>query len=234
VLIENREQETPIRRLLSGSLAGVTSVFFTYPLEVIRVRLAFETKREGRSSLASICRKIYHEQPLSKTATISAATSAPAVVAPAGIANFYRGFTPTMVGMVPYAGISFLTHDTVGDILRHPAIAKHTILPYDPVHLPEGKPLPLRIWAQLLAGGIAGMLSQTASYPLEIIRRRMQVSGAVGDGRRRGISETARMVFRERGVRGFFVGLTIGYAKIIPMSAVSFYAYERFKLLFGI
>jgi solute carrier family 25 (mitochondrial carrier protein), member 16 len=52
VLITGPEQETPFRRLISGSLAGVTSVFFTYPLEVIRVRLAFETKRDSRSSLS--------------------------------------------------------------------------------------------------------------------------------------------------------------------------------------
>lgn len=39
VVITSREQETPFRRLISGSLAGVTSVFFTYPLELIRVRL---------------------------------------------------------------------------------------------------------------------------------------------------------------------------------------------------
>jgi S-(hydroxymethyl)glutathione dehydrogenase/alcohol dehydrogenase len=56
IIIPDRSHETPMRRLLSGSLAGVTSVFFTYPLEVIRVRLAFETKRDGHSSLSSICR----------------------------------------------------------------------------------------------------------------------------------------------------------------------------------
>src|ERR1039458_7748572 len=39
VIIHSPEHETPIRRLLSGSMAGVTSVFFTYPLELVRVRL---------------------------------------------------------------------------------------------------------------------------------------------------------------------------------------------------
>lgn len=78
------------------------------------------------------------------------------------------------------------------------------------------------------------MVSQTVSYPLEVVRRRMQVGGAVGDGRRLRIAETAGMVFREKGLRGFFVGLTIGYVKIVPMAAVSFYTYERMKLWFGI
>ncbi|KAL8634862.1 MAG: hypothetical protein Q9228_007584, partial [Teloschistes exilis] len=36
IIIPSKEYETPFRRLISGSLAGVTSVFLTYPLEVIR------------------------------------------------------------------------------------------------------------------------------------------------------------------------------------------------------
>ena len=56
MIIQTKEQETPMRRFLSGSLAGISSVFFTYPLEVIRVRLAYETKGESpRSSLFRIC-----------------------------------------------------------------------------------------------------------------------------------------------------------------------------------
>jgi solute carrier family 25 (mitochondrial carrier protein), member 16 len=69
--------------------------------------------------------------------------------------------------------------------------------------------------AELTAGAIAGLVSQTASYPLEVIRRRMQVGGAVGDGHRIGMAETARKIFIERGWRGFFVGLTIGYIKVV-------------------
>ena len=249
VIIPKMEFETPWRRLISGSLAGVTSVFFTYPLEVIRVRLAFETKRVGRSPLASICRQIYNEQPVQKMATArlpnasAAATEASAGAAGAvskaapriGIVNFYRGFSPTVLGMLPYAGMSFLTHDTVSDALRHPSVARYTTIPRAKhQQLPEGKPAPLRSWAELVSGGIAGLVSQTTSYPLEVIRRRMQVGGAVGDGRRLRIGETAGMILRERGFQGFFVGLTIGYVKVIPMAAVAFYTYERMKLVLGI
>ncbi|KAM3526792.1 hypothetical protein MY4038_006659 [Beauveria bassiana] len=243
VIIPDKNHETPLRRLLSGSLAGVTSVFFTYPLEVIRVRLAFETKAQGRSPLISICRQIYNEQPVDKTAT-ARLPNAPgpvgetpkvveAVTPRKGLVNFYRGFTPTILGMLPYAGMSFLTHDTASDALRHPLVAQYTTLPKKANH-PPGKPAALRSWAELAAGGAAGLISQTASYPLEVIRRRMQVGGAVGDGRRLRIGETAGMIWKERGFRGFFVGLTIGYVKVIPLAAVSFYTYERMKLLLGI
>ncbi|KAL8730706.1 MAG: hypothetical protein Q9166_003898 [cf. Caloplaca sp. 2 TL-2023] len=235
ILIPSPRHETPLRRLFSGAFAGVTSVFVTYPLEVIRVRLAFETKHESRSSLSSICKQIYHEHP-SRISTSAASNplgnAVPAISPPkSGLINFYRGFSSTLAGMLPYAGMSFLTHDTAGDWLRLPALAPYTTIA-NPKN-PSAPPI-LRYWAELIAGGLAGLVSQTASYPLEVIRRRMQVGGAVGDGHRLGMAETARTVWRERGWRGFFVGLGIGYFKVVPMAAVSFYIYERGKVLLGV
>lgn len=248
VVIPDKAHETPLRRFLSGSLAGITSVFFTYPLEVIRVRLAFETKRDSRSSLGRICRQIYHEQPPQPETLPSHSSSAVAAsvtrqaVPRSGLVNFYRGFSPTLLGMLPYAGMSFLTHDTIGDFFRQPSLAPYTVLrstalaPVPPV---EAKDRPyqrvqLNAAAELTSGAFAGIVSQTASYPLEVIRRRMQVGGAVGDGHRLSIAETARRIFAERGWRGFFVGLTIGYAKVIPMAATAFYVYERGKWVLGV
>lgn len=259
VIIRRPDQETAGRRFLSGALAGTLSVFFTYPLEVIRVRLAFDTKRDSRASLSKICRQIYNEHPrppaaepitssapLAARAVAATSSAMQAAVPRAGLANFYRGFTATLCGMLPYAGCSFLTHDAVRDLLRRPAFAPHTTLPprQQPSTVttttssssspPVAKPAPLKTWAQLLAGGLAGFVSQTASYPLEVVRRRMQVGGVVGDGRRLGMQEVARTIWAERGWRGFFVGLGIGYVKVVPMVATSFWVYERGKQYMGI
>lgn len=243
ILIANRGQETPIRRFASGSLAGMVSVFFTYPLEVIRVRLAFETRETHRSTLRSICQKIYNEHPPPTVhhphnpITAAAATVAEKAAPRTGLANFFRGFSPTLLGMIPYAGASFLAHDTMSDVMRYPLLAPYTTLPHterSESSTSNHKPAQLRYWAELSTGGFAGFISQTVSYPLEVIRRRMQVGGVVGDGHRLGMAEVAKRIFMERGWRGFFVGLTIGYVKIIPMSATSFYVYERGKYYLGI
>lgn len=254
LVIKNKEQETPFRRFISGSMAGTVSVFFTYPLEVIRVRLAFDTRQDARSTLSGICKKIYHEttpavNPASNTMNGSSASrtvAAPLVAAAStvqkatprgGLANFFRGFTPTLWGMLPYAGCSFLTHDTISDLLRHPSIAGYTTIP-ETERTTDGrsshKPAQLKSWAELTSGGMAGFISQTVSYPLEVIRRRMQVGGVVGDGHRLGMIEVAQRIWLERGLRGFFVGLAIGYVKVIPMAATSFFAYERGKYYLGI
>jgi solute carrier family 25 (mitochondrial carrier protein), member 16 len=253
VFIPSKNKETPFRRLISGSLAGITSVFFTYPLEVIRVRMAFETKRDSRSSFSQTCRQIYHEQASSRPVAANTGNGQPVTVAAArtvsasintvtpssGIANFYRGFAATILGMIPYAGISFLTHDTIGDMLRLPQFAPYTTI-HDSNNINKSgkrkasRRLQLTASAELFSGAMAGLISQTSAYPLEVVRRRMQVGGAMGDGHRLNLAETARKIFLEKGFRGFWVGITIGYLKIIPMSATSFFVYERMKWYLGI
>ncbi|KAK6356194.1 hypothetical protein TWF718_000565 [Orbilia javanica] len=252
VLISSKEHETVIRRLLSGSLAGVTSVFFTYPLELARVRLAYETKKNYKTSITTIFRQIYQEPPPSRIPFSSLPQTANASAAAydalpqqarssfSGIANFYRGFFPTILGILPYAGCSFLAHDLMGDLLRSPQFEKYCVRPNTGVALDSKEPYShsqrskLTTPAQLFAGGIAGLVGQTASYPLEIIRRRMQVGGAVGDGRAFNVAETAKIIFRERGFRGFYIGLSIGFVKIVPMTATSFLVWERSKSWLGI
>lgn len=255
-VIPNKEAETSFRRFMAGSLAGCASVFATYPLEIIRVRLAWETKTKKRTSVRDICRTIYHEHPpplapkvsmasLTESgvprpaATAVSATSdlVGAVTLRSGLANFFRGFTPTLWGMLPYAGMSFLTHDAAGDFMRRPSIAEYAVLPMSErtqKQLAPGKPAPLRAWAELTTGAVAGFVSQTISYPLEVIRRRMQVGGVVGDGHRLTMFEVGKTIMRENGFRGFYVGLGIGYVKVIPMVATSFYVYERLKTWFAI
>src|SRR5271155_1721541 len=158
-------------------MAGLTSVLFTYPLELVRVRLAFETQNAERISLRTIGSRIYHERDKPVRPSIpqqphphlpnSAALdiSPPARHLPLfGITNFYRGFIPTIAGMIPYAGVSFWAHDGVGDILRSKEFAKYTLSPVPPRNDREIRHPKLKNQWEAVAGGAAGLLAQTASY----------------------------------------------------------------------
>ncbi|KAI7805981.1 putative graves disease carrier protein [Triplophysa rosa] len=146
-----------IHRLMAGSMAGMTAVICTYPLDVVRARLAFQVTGEHRYTGI---RNAFHTIYLTE----------------GGISGFYRGLTPTIIGMAPYAGFSFFTFGT----LKTQGLA----------HFPEqlGKPsldnpdvLVLKTHVNLLCGGVAGAIAQTISYPLDVARRRMQLGTSLPD-----------------------------------------------------
>lgn len=313
MLIPNDSYETNLRRLLAGSISGVISVYGTYPLDLLRVRLAFEVKNTStdiasksqspsltntkpffNGKLISTAKSILSETPKYQlvqdvstgkfsfychTKTMQLAStmlntsghqllsdkvlpnktfSTQFVNSFLGMTNFYRGFIPTILGMIPYAGVSFWTHDIVHDMFRSKLLRKYAVdeellnsanqgnnerrkkqnrnsrNSHDHSNTTVIHRKPLKAWAQLVAGGIAGLASQTAAYPFEVIRRRLQVGAVTNNGKYYTISEMARIIYSERGIRGFYTGLSIGYIKVVPMVACSFFVYERMKYFLGI
>jgi len=250
-LMPTRASETNFRRFSAGAVSATISVFFTYPLELVRVRLAFQTRATSsplqRPTLSNTIRTIYHEgvvpPPTSATSVPLPATSSPSLSAGRTqnratfqtfpILKFYRGFSVTVLGMIPYAGTSFLVWGYLRSVFvpEPPSITSSTSrADRSPTH-PKSKP---HLIADLVIGAISGATAQTVSYPFEVIRRRQQVGGLVRPSRWLGFRETVRDVWARGGWRGFFVGLSIGYLKIVPMTAVSFATWEWGKHALGI
>ncbi|KDN47952.1 mitochondrial carrier [Tilletiaria anomala UBC 951] len=290
-LMPTKNDETGARLFLAGSASGVLSVFVTYPLELIRVRLAFETKRKRESGgLSRIIRQIYTEgsteAPFSgdarKRAGRAAASVTPgagagataglvgstahlstsalqrqAVTAGAGpnspvpmprtptvaemksyelltrfpMLKFYRGFSVTVMGMIPYAGTSFLVFGRCKTTLQ-------TLFPPREDSVAHGGRRawwwPSKTTVDLTAGALAGAISQTAAYPFEVIRRRQQVGATIRPGSLLGMRETAMWIWRTSGFKGFYVGLSIGFLKVVPMTSISFAVWMGMKRQMGI
>lgn len=227
LLMPKPRDETPIRLFLAGSLSGVVSVLLTYPLDLIRVRLAFDTKTHPQyGGLFRIIGKIYREGgTASHPDTRSVMERIP-------LLKFYRGFSATILGMIPYAGTSFLVFGWTKAFFYRVFLNQDT----------HGQPLTeappffrvSRTFVDLTAGALAGAMSQTASYPFEIIRRRQQVGGILHPERMMRITETAKLIYQTNGIRGFYIGLCIGYLKIVPMTAISFAVWSGMKRQLGI
>ena len=62
----------------------------------------------------------------------------------------------------------------------------------------------------------------------------MQVSGLLHPNKFVKFMDTAKSIYQSKGFKGFYVGLSIGYLKVFPMTGVSFLVYERLKILFDI
>ena len=230
VMMPTKRDETHWKKFVAGSLAGCTSVFCSYPLDLLRVRLALEIKANSESGIRAACRSIFRE-PTLWNSNPSRKWSASLL----GLTNFYKGFMPTMYGMIPYAGVSFLTYESL-KTFASTHFVEYTLVQEENKTNKSGQPR-LRAWAYLTCGALSGALAQTASYPLEVIRRMMQVAGSEAlptNMEHRNTISTAKSIGRRKGLRGFYVGLTIGYIKVAPMFAVSFYVYEAMKKQLGI
>lgn len=196
-----------VHRLMAGSMAGITAVICTYPLDVIRVRLAFQVKGHHRyTGIIHAFQTIYKSE--------------------GGVSGFYRGLMPTVIGMAPYAGFSFFTFGTLKSLgLSHAP----TLLGRPSSDNPEV--LVLKTHVNLLCGGIAGAIAQTISYPLDVARRRMQLGSILPDSKKcLTLSNTLKHVYTTYGVKkGLYRGLSLNYIRCIPSQAVAFTTYEFMK-----
>uniref|UniRef100_A0A803JCC6 Solute carrier family 25 member 16 n=1 Tax=Xenopus tropicalis TaxID=8364 RepID=A0A803JCC6_XENTR len=184
---------------------NISIYLYIFPFIIIKIaRLAFQVKGEHRyNGIIHAFKTIYLKE--------------------GGIRGYYRGLVPTIVGMAPYAGFSFFTFETLKTAgLRH---------------APEllGKPssdnpdvMVLKTHASLLCGGIAGAIAQSISYPLDVTRRRMQLSAILPDSDKcRTMFQTLKYVCMQHGIRrGLYRGLSLNYIRCIPSQAVAFTTYE--------
>lgn len=131
-----------------------------------------------------------------------------------GPRGFFRGLGPGVAQIVPYMGIFFALYEG----LR---------LPLGDLHLPWGG-------GDATAGVMASVMSKTAVFPLDLVRKRIQVQGPT---RSRyvhknipeypGAVRAMRMIFASEGIRGLYRGLTVSLIKAAPGSAVTVWTYER-------
>lgn len=83
--------------------------------------------------------------------------------------------------------------------------------------------------ANLIFGAISGSLGQSTSYPLDIVRRRMQTSAITGY-ECPSIMATFRKIYHEEGLRkGFFKGLSMNWIKGPISVGISFATYDFVK-----
>lgn len=131
-----------------------------------------------------------------------------------GYRGFFRGLTAGVGQIVPFMGTFFALYET----LR---------LPLAQVNLPFSS-------GDATAGVISSVIAKTAVFPLDLVRKRMQVQGPTRSKyvhknipEYRGIPSTIATIFQVEGYRGLYRGLTVSLIKAAPASAVTMWTYER-------
>lgn len=90
--------------------------------------------------------------------------------------------------------------------------------------IPEGISHHIHASRYLIAGGVAGATSRTATAPLDRLKVVLQVQTT-----RARIMPAIRGIWREGGFLGFFRGNGLNVLKVAPESAIRFYSYEMLK-----
>lgn len=123
---------------MCGACAGMTSVTFTYPLDIVRTRLSIQSASFAGLEKAEIGKKLPGMWSLMVTMYKHEG----------GWLALYRGIIPTVAGVAPYVGLNFMVYETMRQWFT-----------------PAGEKNPGAI-GKLGAGAVSGAIAQTCTYPL--------------------------------------------------------------------
>jgi solute carrier family 25, member 42 len=108
--VEN-SKDPHVRRFLAGSLAGIVSSSVTYPLDLARARMAITDKCGYKyvncNLFARLLKKVsfYFRNIWDVFMSIYTKEN--------GARSLFRGYLASVLGVIPYAGTSFFTNETL-------------------------------------------------------------------------------------------------------------------------
>lgn len=129
------------------------------------------------------------------------------IVKKEGVKGLYRGYQPNMIGIIPYAGIDLAAFETLKSIYKE----------RNPEQEAPG------IFALLAFGTCSSTLGQLCTYPLALIRTKMQA----GEGKE--ILSVAKDIVEKDGFKGLYRGLAPNFMKVLPAVSISYAVYEKTK-----
>jgi len=124
-----------------------------------------------------------------------------------GVLAMYKGLGPTLASLAPFVAINFAAYDTL----------KAHFFPNG--NVPQG---PLY---SLGMGATAGIIAQTACYPLDTIRRRMQLKGK----NYKSTLDAIQTIIKTEGTLGLYRGISANTLKVIPNNAIRWMVFEHLK-----
>ena len=124
-----------------------------------------------------------------------------------GILAFFRGNGANVLKIAPESAVKFFAYERL-----------KLIVSKDPQKL-TGK-------ERFIAGALAGVVAQTAIYPLEVTKTRLAIAP---DGTYRGIADCLYKVYKYEGPRSLFRGLGASLSGIVPYAGVDLSVFFTLK-----
>ncbi|KAJ0977475.1 hypothetical protein J5N97_012949 [Dioscorea zingiberensis] len=134
-----------------------------------------------------------------------------------GFFSLYKGLTPALISMGPASAVFYAVYD----ILKTSYV----------LHRKQcNDEKDIGVMRTLLYGAIAGACAETATYPLEVIRRQLQLQ----QSRNLGLAPTFIKLIQREGISSLFTGLVPSTLQVLPSASLSYLFYEMMKSILEI
>ncbi|KAL4571795.1 hypothetical protein LXL04_018560 [Taraxacum kok-saghyz] len=177
---------------VGGGMSGITAAMATYPLDLVRTRLAAQRSTIYYHGIGHALRTIIRDE---------------------GCIGLYKGLGATLLGVGPSIAISFSVYEMLRSNWK--------------LHRPDDS----TVMVSLACGSLSGIASSTATFPLDLVRRRKQLEGVGGRARvyNTGLFGTFGHIVKSEGFRGLYRGILPEYYKVVPGVGIVFMTYETLK-----
>lgn len=143
-----------------------------------------------------------------------------------GMSSFYRGYVPNILGILPYAGIDLAVYET----LKRKYLKEHESDDERPSFV-----------VLLGCGAVSSSLGQLCSYPLALVRTRLQAQVITNQGGERATKSSNHTmtgifkgIIRTEGITGLYRGITPNFIKVLPAVSISYVTYEYTSQALGV
>ncbi|KAK8548725.1 hypothetical protein V6N13_054498 [Hibiscus sabdariffa] len=145
-----------------------------------------------------------------------------------GFSGLYAGLSPTLVEIIPYAGLQFGTYDTF----------KRWIMAWNRLRSSNTSSTTddsLSSFQLLICGLAAGTCAKLVCHPLDVVKKRFQIEGLrrhpkygarVEHHAYRNMFDALHRILKSEGWHGLYKGIVPSTIKAAPAGAVTFVAYE--------
>ncbi|XP_010547038.1 PREDICTED: mitochondrial thiamine pyrophosphate carrier-like [Tarenaya hassleriana] len=201
---------SPYLSFVSGALAGCAATLGSYPFDLLRTILA----SQGEPKVYPTMRSAFAD-----------------IIQTRGIKGLYNGLSPTLVEIVPYAGLQFGSYD----------MFKRWMMEWNRIVLSPNSSSAdidsssLSSFQFFLCGLAAGTSAKLVCHPLDVVKKRFQIEGLrrhprygarVEKRAYRNMLDGIRQIVTSEGWNGLYKGIVPSTVKAAPAGAVTFLAYE--------
>lgn len=196
----NSETDPGIRvRFLCGMVGGACASSLTYPLDIVRTRLATAASSSG--TILGTAREIVSSE--------------------GGLRALAKGLPATVLCQSTNLAINFAIYESLQ--VRAIEMEKHLVGKYFGQEYVTTRQRGSWI-SSLACAACAGTTASLVIFPLDLIRRRQQISASNPS-----ILSVTKDVLARDGFRGLYRGIVPELVKVVPAVALNFYFYELFR-----